>query len=35
MQLSCVSPRALIGPDGLVREQLDSLIGQGIGHVGG
>jgi beta-glucosidase-like glycosyl hydrolase len=35
MQLSCVIPIALIGPDGPMRGQLDSLIGQGIGHVAG
>jgi hypothetical protein len=35
MQLSCVIPIALIGPDGSMREHLDSLIGQGIGHVAG
>jgi beta-xylosidase len=35
MQLSCVIPIALIGPDGLMRNQLDALIGQGIGHVAG
>jgi beta-glucosidase len=35
MQLSCVIPIALIGSDGLMRGQLDSLLGQGIGHVAG
>jgi beta-glucosidase len=35
MQLACVVPLALIGPDGPMRGQLDALLGQGIGHVAG
>jgi beta-xylosidase len=35
MQLSCVVPLALLGPDGPMRGQLESLLGQGIGHVAG
>jgi beta-glucosidase len=35
MQLSCVVPLALIGPDGLIPGQMDGLLGQGIGHVAG
>jgi beta-glucosidase len=35
MQLSCVVPLALLGPDGPMRGQLDALIGNGIGHIAG
>jgi beta-glucosidase len=35
MQLSCVVPLALLGPDGPMRGQLDSLLASGIGHVAG
>jgi beta-xylosidase len=35
MQLSCVVPLAILGVDGPIRSQLDSLLGQGIGHVAG
>jgi beta-xylosidase len=35
MQLSCVVPLALLGPDGLMRGQLDTLVGHGIGHIAG
>jgi beta-glucosidase len=35
MQLSCVVPLALLGPDGPMRGQLDALLRQGIGHVAG
>src|SRR5262249_30924363 len=35
MQLSSVLPLALIGPDGPMRGQLDSLLGHGIGHIAG
>jgi hypothetical protein len=33
MQLSCVVPLALLGPDRLMRGQLDTLVGHGIGHI--
>jgi beta-glucosidase len=33
MQLACVTPLALLGTDGPMREQMDSLLGAGIGHV--
>jgi beta-glucosidase len=35
MQLSCVVPLAIIGTDGPMRGQMDSLLGHGIGHVAG
>jgi beta-xylosidase len=35
MQLSSVVPLALLGPDGPMRGQLDSLLGHGIGHIAG
>lgn len=35
MQLSCVVPLALLGPEGLMRGQLDRLVGRGVGHVAG
>jgi hypothetical protein len=35
MQLSCVVPLALLGPDRPMRGQLDSLLASGIGHVAG
>jgi beta-glucosidase len=35
MQLSSVVPLALLGPDGPMRGQLESLLGQGIGHLAG
>jgi beta-xylosidase len=35
MQLSSVVPLALLGPDGPMPAQLDSLLGQGIGHIAG
>jgi beta-xylosidase len=35
MQLSCVVPLALLGTDGPMPGQMDSLLGQGIGHVAG
>jgi beta-glucosidase len=35
MQLSCVTPLALLGTDGPMRAQMDSLLAQGIGHVAG
>jgi beta-xylosidase len=35
MQLSSVVPLALLGPDGPMRDQLDSLLAHGIGHVAG
>jgi beta-glucosidase len=35
MQLSCVVPLALLGPDGPMRGQLDTLLGHGIGHIAG
>jgi beta-glucosidase len=35
MQLSCVVPLALIGPDGPMKGQLEALLGQGIGHIAG
>jgi beta-glucosidase len=35
MQLSCVVPLALIGPDGPMRGQLEALLPQGIGHIAG
>jgi beta-xylosidase len=35
MQLSCVVPLALLGPDGPMPGQLDTLLGQGIGHIAG
>jgi beta-glucosidase len=35
MQLSCVVPLALLGPDGPMPGQMDSLLGRGIGHVAG
>jgi beta-glucosidase len=33
MQLSCAVPLALLGPDGPMRGQLDTLLGRGIGHI--
>jgi hypothetical protein len=33
MQLSCVVPLAILGPDGPMRSEMDKLLGQGIGHV--
>src|SRR5215831_1903030 len=35
MQLSSVVPLALLGRDGPIRGQLDTLLGQGIGHIAG
>jgi hypothetical protein len=35
MQLVSVVPLALLSPDGPMHDQLDSLIGRGIGHVAG
>jgi beta-xylosidase len=35
MQLSSVVPLALLGTDGPMTGQMDSLLGQGIGHVAG
>lgn len=35
MQVSCVVPLALLGPDRLMRGQLDALLGLGIGHIAG
>ena len=35
MQVSCVVPLALLGPDGLMRGQLDALLGLGIGRIAG
>jgi beta-xylosidase len=35
MQLSCVVPLALLGTDGPMPGQMDSLLGRGIGHVAG
>ena len=35
MQLSCVVPIAVLGADGPMRNQLDALLGQGIGHIAG
>jgi beta-xylosidase len=35
MQVSCVVPLALLGPDGPMRGQLETLLGDGIGHVAG
>jgi beta-glucosidase len=35
MQLSSVVPIALLGPEGPMRNQFDSLLGQGIGHIAG
>jgi hypothetical protein len=35
MQLSSVVPIALLGPEEPMRSQLDSLLGQGIGHIAG
>jgi beta-glucosidase-like glycosyl hydrolase len=35
MQLSSVVPLALLGPDGPMRGQLQTLLGDGIGHVAG
>lgn len=35
MQLSSVVPLALLGPDGPMRGQLQTLLGNGIGHVAG
>jgi beta-xylosidase len=33
MQLTCIFPLAVIGPGGPMRDQLDALMGQGIGHI--
>jgi hypothetical protein len=35
MQLSCLYPMSLIGTEGLIRSQLDTQLGQGIGHIAG
>jgi beta-glucosidase len=35
MQLSCVVPIAVLGRDGLMRNQAEALLKQGIGHVAG
>jgi beta-xylosidase len=35
MQLSCVVPIAVLGRDGLMRSQADTLLKQGIGHIAG
>jgi beta-glucosidase-like glycosyl hydrolase len=35
MQLSCLVPLALLDRKGLMRDQADALIKQGIGHVAG
>jgi beta-xylosidase len=35
MQLSCIVPIAVLGADGPMRSQLDTLLGQGIGHIAG
>src|SRR5689334_11865477 len=35
MQLSCIYPMSLIGTEGLIRSQLDTQLGQGIGHIAG
>jgi beta-xylosidase len=35
MQLSCIVPIAVLGADGPMRNQLDALLGQGIGHIAG
>lgn len=35
MQLSCVVPLALLGPNGPMRGQLDALLHHGIGHIAG
>ena len=35
MQVSCVVPLAVLGPDGLMRDELDAVLGQGIGHIAG
>jgi beta-xylosidase len=35
MQLVSVVPLTLLGADGPIRDQMDSLLGHGIGHVAG
>jgi beta-glucosidase len=35
MQLSCVVPIAVLGRDGLMRNQADTLLKHGIGHIAG
>jgi beta-xylosidase len=35
MQLSCVVPLALLGPDGPMRGQVERLLSNGIGHIAG